>query len=854
MLYDNLLVWIDDLLLFAKTPEEYLSKLRQFFAVLRARRLKLNAKKCVLFPLVSLPLPPTAAALQQFLCAANWLRDSMIDYARTVHPLQKMLEQVMAQRGRRKSQLAGVDLSWTEEDKVAFRAVVNLLATSNKQHFADKDARVCLLTDASNTGWAIVVSQVRHWEEGKPVAEQAHELLVCRGGQFTGSQLNWSIVEKEAYPVVRACADLAYLLDRENGIYIYCDHANLVYIFAPDKTVKPHLRGKLQRWAMQMVGVRYEIEHITGDDNVWADLVSRWGQPTISPSGTAVAVKRISLLEEDIAEEFDRVDLSATYLQVPEESNPVSEIVSAKRVTTRSAPVVSTLRPLQDDRFVWPSEEAIIEEQCRHQDIAPAAADGRVRIDGKLWVPREACDLLKRILVVAHCGPQGHRGGDVMLKALNERFAVSNSKALVTRFLRDCLLCKHVKGGKLIQRPWGPTTTATRRNECLHMDYLELGESYGTTRYVLVLKDELTHYCELVAADSATSSTAAEAVLDWYKRFGLPEMWESDNGSHFKADLMNQLADKLKVVQKFVPVYTPWINGTVERVNRDILQVLRVMLLELQLDTRNWPYLLPVIQANLNHAAVASLGGHAPVELFTGLPAPSMLDTVVVPVAGASRPLSIDMATATIHLDNLRQHLASMHKEVADRKEKRRAYELAKGKGQTCNFEVGDFVLWSRVDKRMRGGKLLVRWVGPFKITQALSHSFIVAHLLTSEEFEVHGSRLKRYCDSDLGVSAEIREHVASQGIVLGIRAIVDYRFEPSANEWQLLVAVLGIRAIVDYRFEPSANEWQLLVAWRGLEDTENSWEPFSSIYADVPTLVTTYIQSVDAPELHAML
>ncbi|KAE9048084.1 hypothetical protein PR002_g671 [Phytophthora rubi] len=318
------------------------------------------------------------------------------------------------------------------------------------------------------------------------------------------------------------------------------------------------------------------------------------------------------------------------------------------------------------------------------------------------------------------------------------------------------------------------------------MDYLELGESYSTSHYVLVLKDELTHYCELVAADSATSATAAAAVLEWHKRFGLPEMWESDNGSHFKAALMQQLADRLKVVQKFVPVYTPWINGTVERVNRDILHVLRLMLMELNLDTRKWPYLLPLIQANLNHSAVASLEGHAPIELFTGLPAPSLLDTVVVPVGRVTRTLSVDI------------NLAEVHAKVIARKEQRRAYELAKAKGQN-----------------MRGSKLLVRWVGPFRVTKALFHSFIAAHLLTGDEFEVHGSRLKHYGDSNLGATTEIREHVVSQGIVFGVRVIVDHRFEPTAQEWQLLVA------------------------WRGLEDMENSWEPFASICGDVPALVT---------------
>lgn len=293
---------------------------------------------------------------------------------------------------------------------------------------------------------------------------------------------------------------------------------------------------------------------------------------------------------------------------------------------------------------------------------------------------------------------------------------------------------------------------------------------------------------------------------------------------------MEELAGRLKAIQKFVPVYTPWINGTVERVNRDILQVLRVMLLELHLDTRNWVHLLPVIQANLNHSAVASLGGHAPVELFTGLPAPSLLDTVATPSNGSYRMLPVDLTKVAPQLAQLREHLHELHGDVVDRKERRRLRDIARGKGQECNFNEGDFVLWSRVDTRMRGGKLLVRWVGPFRVVRALSHSFMIAHLLTGDEYEVHGSRLKHYCDPELGSTAEIREHVAVQGIVLGVRDIIGHRYDTTAKEWQLHVA------------------------WRGLEDSENSWEPFLAMYADVPVLVTTYVESVNTTELTAML
>ncbi|GMF16394.1 unnamed protein product [Phytophthora lilii] len=135
MLYTAVLIWIDGILLYARSKDEYLEKLEQFFVILRERGFKLNALKCRLFArsvrwcrnivtgqevkhdpsrlaaLVDIELPPTAAALQQFLCAANWIRDTVVDFARVFAPLQHKLEAVMATRGRRRQQLTGVDLT-----------------------------------------------------------------------------------------------------------------------------------------------------------------------------------------------------------------------------------------------------------------------------------------------------------------------------------------------------------------------------------------------------------------------------------------------------------------------------------------------------------------------------------------------------------------------------------------------------------------------------------------------------------------------------------------------------------------------------------------------------------------------
>jgi hypothetical protein len=73
---------------------------------------------------------------------------------------------------------------------------------------------------------------------------------------------------------------------------MYCDHRNLVHIFAPDEDVKKHIRGRLLRWAARIMSYRYTIEHIGGEDNLWADLVSRWGCAPVRRE--ALKVKRFT--------------------------------------------------------------------------------------------------------------------------------------------------------------------------------------------------------------------------------------------------------------------------------------------------------------------------------------------------------------------------------------------------------------------------------------------------------------------------------------------------------------------------------------------------------------------------------
>ncbi|GMF23876.1 unnamed protein product [Phytophthora fragariaefolia] len=298
-LYKNLLVWIDDILVYAKDAPTFIEALKQFFDTCRAHRLKLSVSKSCLFQkeirwcgrifsgagirhdparieaLQSLPFPMTATDLQQFVCAAGWMRDTIVDFARIMRPLHDKLEAVLRVCGRTKKMAAGTKLTWTTAEEGDFTAAKQLLSSSQLLHFPKPTAIVAVFSDASELGWGLVITQVECWVPDLPADQQQHQLLICKSGVFDETERRWSIIEKEAYPIIWAARNLGYLLIRPTGFRLFCDHKNLIYVFSPSHEVKRHVRGKLQRWSLSLTGLDYSIEHIDGPANVWADLLSR---------------------------------------------------------------------------------------------------------------------------------------------------------------------------------------------------------------------------------------------------------------------------------------------------------------------------------------------------------------------------------------------------------------------------------------------------------------------------------------------------------------------------------------------------------------------------------------------------
>ncbi|KAH9140433.1 hypothetical protein AeRB84_015334, partial [Aphanomyces euteiches] len=135
-------------------------------------------------------------------------------------------------------------------------------------------------------------------------------------GAFRGASERWPIVEKEAFAVVELCKRLEYLLIRPGGFRLFTDHRNLVYMFNPlgaSPNMAKYQAHKLQRWSLTMTTFPYAIECVAGEENLWADLLSRWGSPSrVARAAKMYKLALVSPLQSRDMSGFVRLHASST--------------------------------------------------------------------------------------------------------------------------------------------------------------------------------------------------------------------------------------------------------------------------------------------------------------------------------------------------------------------------------------------------------------------------------------------------------------------------------------------------------------------------------------------------------------
>ena len=160
----------------------------------------------------------------------------------------------------------------------------------------------------------------------------------------------------------------------------------------------------------------------------------------------------------------------------------------------------------------------------------------------KVWVP-DANNLRLRICIVGDCGIAGHLSFEGTKRRISEYFLWESFEEDIKSFCGSCLPCR-VNDKPFIPRPLGEAVHGIALDQVLHCDCLYIQNRLKTSKqlfeYVLVLKDDFLGFVELIPATAADYFVVADALVQWYSRFGMPLMHVSDQGSHFKDKVIKE--------------------------------------------------------------------------------------------------------------------------------------------------------------------------------------------------------------------------------------------------------------------------------------------------------------------------
>ncbi|OWZ08697.1 Retrotransposon protein, Ty3-gypsy subclass [Phytophthora megakarya] len=147
--------------------------------------------------------PPTiAVVLQQIVCAVNWMRASIPEFARLAAPLYNILEKAMQTSGhcnkRKLSKVPLYSVGWGSlEAKSLAEVKERLLVIVPLTHPKD-NSDMALVADASLDHGGSVLTQIPQEDAAKPLEEQRHELLAFLSGYFRDAAHRWPTIEKRS--------------------------------------------------------------------------------------------------------------------------------------------------------------------------------------------------------------------------------------------------------------------------------------------------------------------------------------------------------------------------------------------------------------------------------------------------------------------------------------------------------------------------------------------------------------------------------------------------------------------------------------------------------------------------------
>ena len=265
------LLYLDDIIVHAKTFEAELERLRTVFMRLRTAGLKLSPKKCHLFKkrvvflghvvseegvltdpdkitaVCDWPTPTSASSLRSFLGLCSYYRRFVRGFATIAAPLHRLTEK-------------GKVFTWTEECDIAFQRLKQVLSSAPVLVYPSTDGTFILDTDASDTGIGAVLSQVQGGEE---------RVIAYFSQSLAKAERRYCVTRKELLALVMAVKHFHHYLYGRH-FKVRTDHGALKWLMSFKNP-----EGQTARWIEILGTYDLEVDHRKGRNHGNADGLSR---------------------------------------------------------------------------------------------------------------------------------------------------------------------------------------------------------------------------------------------------------------------------------------------------------------------------------------------------------------------------------------------------------------------------------------------------------------------------------------------------------------------------------------------------------------------------------------------------
>lgn len=295
----EVLVYLDDLIVFGSTLEEHEIRLLKVLDRLKEEGLKLSLDKCQfcqpsvtyvghiisqdgvstdplkIEAVTTWPRPNTVTALRSFLGFCGYYRRFVRDYSRVAHPLNNLLSGYLPVGKKEKGKQKNLYLNpsepfgwrWDEECEVAFEELKRRLTQAPVLAFANPQLPYVLHVDASKDGLGGVLYQDQG-EGLRPVAFISRSLTPSEkhypAHKLEFLALKWAVVDK--------LHDYLYGVKFE----VRTDNNPLTYVLT---TAKLDATG--HRWLAALSTYDFSLKYRSGVQNIDADALSR--RPHLEP-------------------------------------------------------------------------------------------------------------------------------------------------------------------------------------------------------------------------------------------------------------------------------------------------------------------------------------------------------------------------------------------------------------------------------------------------------------------------------------------------------------------------------------------------------------------------------------------